>query len=114
MLGGELVPFAGGPAMLQTGEDAARSAALQNPFTTKLGALTATTGGVINPLMGGHISSERYRVELPSRILIIKNIVTLEDVSNEESLKEFREDIEIERARFGNVIDLQVPRPSFE
>eukprot|EP00428_Durinskia_dybowskii_P037025 CAMPEP_0170261796 /NCGR_PEP_ID=MMETSP0116_2-20130129/30780_1 /TAXON_ID=400756 /ORGANISM="Durinskia baltica, Strain CSIRO CS-38" /LENGTH=407 /DNA_ID=CAMNT_0010512863 /DNA_START=65 /DNA_END=1285 /DNA_ORIENTATION=+ len=48
---------------------------------------------------------------VPSRIIYLKNIVTIEDLSDEAGYQEICADIRLEGEKFGPVVSMEVPRP---
>merc|ERR1719277_1164828 len=48
---------------------------------------------------------------VPSKIIYLKNIVTLEDLTDESGYQEICADIRLEGERFGPVLSMEVPRP---
>jgi hypothetical protein len=83
------------------------------PIITKMGVLNATTGGKMNSILGGTISQEVCRIELPSRILVLKDIVKYEYVAYEDDYMDILEDIKKELVKFGMVVSIKVPHYQF-
>jgi len=83
------------------------------PVLTKMGVLNVTTGGRINPIMGGTISNEVYRVELPSRVLVLKDIISYEYLAYEEDFENLVEDIKKEMNKHGMIAEVKIPHYPF-
>lgn len=83
------------------------------PILTKMGVLNATTGGRINTIMGGTVSGEVYRIELPSRVIILKHIVKYEHVAYEEDYENLIEDLKKELLKHGMVVNIKIPHYPF-
>lgn len=56
--------------------------------------------------------AESKRDILPSRVLVMFNMVTSEELNDDAEYGEILEDVKDECARFGKVVDLKIPRPS--
>jgi len=91
----------------------AREAVMANPFTTKLGTLSAQTGGLLDPLLGGTISTLKYKIYLPSRVLSFKGLITYRDSRKREDFDELVEEILTEIRRFGTITSYKVPHYDF-
>ena len=85
----------------------------QAPIMTKMGVLNATTSGRINPIMGGTVSGEIYRIELPSRVIVLKNIIKYEYVAYEDDYELLIEDLESELKKYGTINSIKVPHYPF-
>jgi len=83
------------------------------PIVTKMGVLNATSGGKMNPILGGTISQEVCRIELYSRMIVLKDIVKYEHVAYEQDYLDLIDDIKKELAKIGMVISIKVPHFPF-
>ena len=83
------------------------------PIITKMGVLNATSGGRMNPIIGGTINSEIYQIELPSRIIILKNIVRYEHVAYEEDYENLLSDLKKELVKYGMIVNIKIPHYPF-
>ena len=92
----------------------AREHALSNPFLTKAGALSVTSANQLDPLIGGTICTEKYRIYLPSSVLCLKGIVSYEDVRTKEDWEWLKEEIEEEAGRYGEIISCKIPHFEFK
>lgn len=70
-----------------------------------------TTSGIQNPLMGGKMADEIIRIQMPSRILVLRNIATLEDLRDNRSFCDFYSDIMDKCSLYGKVLEIKIPRP---
>jgi hypothetical protein len=84
-----------------------------NPLAMSLKGLgdENSTLGIMNPLMGGKMADELIRVQLPSRILAIRNIATLLDTKDDTVFTDMYSDICDKCSIFGKVLDIKIPRP---
>jgi|APCry1669190288_1035285.scaffolds.fasta_scaffold41665_2 hypothetical protein len=69
------------------------------------------TAGIQNPLMGGKMAEEMIQVQLPSRILVIRNIATLMDTKDDNSFSDLYSDVMDKCSIFGKVLTIKIPRP---
>lgn len=83
------------------------------PLLTKMGVLSVTTGGRINPIMGGTISSEVFKIELPSRVLVLKDIIKYEYVAYQEDYDNLIDDLKKELVKHGMVVSIKIPHYAF-
>ncbi|KAI3388337.1 hypothetical protein SNEBB_007333 [Seison nebaliae] len=58
--------------------------------------------------------SEIMKNETKTRILCLYNIVTSNELENDEEFEEIKEDIEDECMKFGEVIQVVIPRPEHD
>lgn len=72
-----------------------------------------STSGISNPLMGGKMADEIVRVQMPSRVLVIRNIVTLRDVKDDQVFSDIYSDIMDRCLLYGKVLEIKIPRPVF-
>ena len=71
----------------------------------------SSTLGIMNPLMGGKMGDELIRIQLPSRILALRNIATLLDTKDDNGYTDLYSDIYDKCSIFGKVLDIKIPRP---
>ena len=83
------------------------------PLVTKMGVLNATSGGRMNPIIGGTINSEIYQIELPSRIVVLKNIIKYEHVAYEEDFENLVSDLKQELVKYGMIVNIKIPHYPF-
>ena len=69
------------------------------------------TAGIMNPLMGGKMGEQLIKVQLPSRILVIRNIATLLDTKDDIGFTDLYSDVMDKCSIFGKVLAIKVPRP---
>ena len=69
------------------------------------------TAGIQNPLMGGKMAEQLIKVQLPSRILIIRNIASLIDTKDDVSFTDLYSDVMDKCSIFGKVLAIKIPRP---
>jgi hypothetical protein len=67
----------------------------------------------MNPLMGGKMADELVRIQLPSRILILRNIASLLDTKDDACMSDLYSDIMDKCSIFGKVLDIKIPRPQW-
>jgi len=65
-------------------------------------ASQAGGAGLVNNLTG---------LQMPTKVLEMDNILTEEDLANNEEYEDILEDIKIECGKFGTVLELEIPRP---
>jgi hypothetical protein len=85
----------------------------QGILLTKMGVLSVTTGGRINPIMGGTISSEVFKIELASRVLVLKDIIKYEYVAYEEDYDNLIDDLKKELVKNGMIVSIKIPHYPF-
>lgn len=51
------------------------------------------------------------KVNLPSRILVLKNMISMKDLEIDEEYNDLVEDIKDECSKFGHILSLKIPRP---
>ena len=83
------------------------------PVLTKMGVLNVTTGGKMNPIMGGTVNSMVYKIELPSKILVLKDIIQYEYVAYEDDFEDLVSDIKKEMTKYGMVVNIKIPHYKF-
>mmetsp|Transcript_23531 Transcript_23531/g.20882 ORF Transcript_23531/g.20882 Transcript_23531/m.20882 type:complete len:365 (-) Transcript_23531:363-1457(-) len=86
---------------------------ISNLPLTKMGVLNITTGGKMNPLLGGTVNYEIHKVELPSRILILKDIIKYDYIAYEEDYENCMEDIKKEMTKHGMIANIKIPHYTF-
>ncbi len=69
------------------------------------------TAGIQNPLMGGKMAESLIKVQLPSRILIIRNIASLLDTKDDVGFTDLYSDVMDKCSIFGKVLAIKIPRP---
>lgn len=72
-------------------------------------------GSVSNPILA--ISTEdfiKYRETQPSKIICIKNMVTLRELEDTNEYEDFYDDVIEECKNYGKVIQVKIPRPDGE
>lgn len=57
------------------------------------------------------MADELIRVTLPSRILAIRNIATLQDTKDDSNFSDLYSDVMDKCTLFGKVLDIKIPRP---
>eukprot|EP01098_Paradermamoeba_levis_P016345 TRINITY_DN8785_c0_g1_i1.p1 TRINITY_DN8785_c0_g1~~TRINITY_DN8785_c0_g1_i1.p1 ORF type:complete len:321 (+),score=100.30 TRINITY_DN8785_c0_g1_i1:775-1737(+) len=87
------------PTILPTGvapsnPTAANFLNLSVPVGTLLGSLSLTFGSI-----------------QPTKVLMLMNMLSFDDLKNDSDYNEVLEDVRAECERFGNVIDIKIPRP---
>jgi len=85
---------------------------IQNPLSLLLG----TPGVPINPLASVNqsevpIEATTAKIFPPSRILVLKNMVQIEELEIDEEFVEIQEDVKEECEKFGKVLSIKIPRP---
>jgi len=69
---------------------------------------------LLDPLLGGTISTFKYKIYLPSRVLNVKNIVTYRDTRLWEDYDDLIEEFLSEIKRFGTVTSYKIPHHPFK
>lgn len=64
--------------------------------------------------LGAEILSSSFFVQPPSPILVLKEIITLEELVVEEEYREILQDMTNESSKFGRVLEVRIPRPDPE
>ena len=64
--------------------------------------------GAISMLAGSSAADNRER----SRVICLMNMVTADELINDEEYEEIKEDIEEECGKFGNILGIKIPRPA--
>jgi splicing factor U2AF subunit len=85
---------------------------VQNPLAMLLG----NPGASVNPLAGlGQTEAPPIettaRIFPPSRILVLKNMVLVQELEIDEEYDEIKEDVKEECEKFGKVESMKIPRP---
>lgn len=83
------------------------------PLVTKMGVFNAITGGSMSTMMGGTVSGEVYRIELPSRVIVLKDIVKYEYVAYEDDYEDLIDDLKKELNRHGMIVNIKIPHYQF-
>jgi len=59
------------------------------------------------------VPDKKQKINLPSKIVLLKNIVSdPSEISSEEEYYDLKEDIREEAARYGDLRSVEIPRPS--
>jgi splicing factor U2AF subunit len=87
----------------------------ESKLTVQL-ATTNTRGGIVNSSAAINFAG----IDLskgagpPTEVLCLMNMVTEEELTNDEEYEEIVEDIKEECNKYGNVISAEIPRPGYE
>jgi hypothetical protein len=61
--------------------------------------------------MGGKMADEIIKVQTPSRILVLRNIASLEVTKNDSVFSDLYSDIMDKCSAYGKVMEIKIPRP---
>jgi hypothetical protein len=60
----------------------------------------------------GNIKITLHRVQIPTCILVLRNLFTESELTIDEEFEEIEEDVKMECEKFGKVIKIVMPRPA--
>jgi len=80
-----------------------------NP-TNPLGSLLSS-GQNMNAVPTTNILKNTTKIQPPSRILVLKNMVQLHELEIDEEYNEILEDVKEECQKYGQVLSVKIPRP---